>query len=409
MIVYNKIFNNCIDICFENQIPDYKTLNTKFYKKLRKQYPDIPSSVIQCIEKSAIGDLKGSITKYLKTNKLLRNDKNILIALSNIKKPYKKKYSAILLNARNISFLKRNILSFSTFLSHKRTKQNIKIPNFFKKKYDISKFKCGTIRFDSKKQQFFADLYFETASIKPNFQEPKVLGIDRGLNNLVYASNNFSYSSKSMMRTKKRYNYNRSKIQSKGTRSAKRCLQRLSGREKRFIENVNHVISKQVANLPYNIFVLEDLSGIRKQKSKGKHFNGLLNSWSFYQLEQFLIYKCQEKGKIVVKVNPYMTSQRCHICGFTDKSNRKGSQFKCQECQHVTHADFNASKNIMRKFLLEPQKYIKDFDIFFKVEVNQPNELSKMSNEDLISRLKFKVSMKDCKGDLELDTINCNQ
>src|SRR5690606_20754760 len=185
MIVYNKIFNNCIDICFENQIPDYKTLNTKFYKKLRKQYPDIPSSVIQCIEKSAIGDLKGSITKYLKTNKLLRNDKNILIALSNIKKPYKKKYSAILLNARNISFLKRNILSFSTFLSHKRTKQNIKIPNFFKKKYDISKFKCGTIRFDSKKQQFFADLYFETASIKPNFQEPKVLGIDRGLNNLV--------------------------------------------------------------------------------------------------------------------------------------------------------------------------------------------------------------------------------
>src|SRR5690606_39724896 len=87
MIVYNKIFNNCIDICFENQIPDYKTLNTKFYKKLRKQYPDIPSSVIQCIEKSAIGDLKGSITKYLKTNKLLRNDKNILIALSNIKKP----------------------------------------------------------------------------------------------------------------------------------------------------------------------------------------------------------------------------------------------------------------------------------------------------------------------------------
>lgn len=407
---YNKIFNLLIDICFKKEILEYKTLNAKCYNKFRKLYPNIPAAVIQCIEKLVVGTIRSSITKYLKANKLIRNEANILIALQNIKKPYKKQYSAILFNKGNISFLKGNILSFSSFLSSKRTKQKVKIPKCYKQIIKNGRFKCGSIRFDYYKQQFFANLYFENTPDKPDFTEiPSVLGIDRGLDNLVYASNKSSFSSKALLKKKRQYKHNRSKLQSKGTRSSKRCLQRLAGREKRLDENVNNIISKMIANSPYNIFVLEDLSGIRKQKSKGKYFNGLLNSWSFFKFENQLMYKCRDLGKIVVKVNPYMTSQRCYECGFTHKSNRKGSVFKCKECQHVSHADLNASKNIMRKFLLEPRKYIKDFDMFFEVGVNQPNELSKMSNEDLMLLLRFKVSAKDCECNLELGTINCNQ
>jgi len=396
MITYNNIYNKSIDICFDKKINNYSTLNAKTYSKFKKEYPDIPSNILQCISRNVIGNIRSSLTKYLKNNKLKRNDENIIKAFDNIKKSYKKQYSSIMLNSRNISLSKENILSYSSFLSLKRIKEKINIPNYFNKKYPNKILKCGTIKFDSKKQQFFAILCFEIISINPS-KNFKVLGIDRGLNNIVYASNGFCFSSDKLYHKKKRYQYNRSKIQSKGTPSAKRCLKRLSGKEKRFDENVNHIISKQIANLPFNIFVLEDLSGILKQKYKGKHYNKLLNSWTFYQLEQFLIYKCQEKGKIVIKINPYMTSQKCNKCDYIDKNNRKGSEFRCLKCGHVEHADFNASKNIRDKFLLDPKKYIKDFDKFFQVEVNQPNGLSsKVSSNSFLSEKK------------KIDTINCN-
>jgi transposase len=55
---------------------------------------------------------------------------------------------------------------------------------------------------------------------------------------------------------------------------------------------------------------------------------------------------CEEQNVSVLKISPTYTSQRCSVCGWTRKSNRKGKTFKCTSCGHTTDADLNASKNI---------------------------------------------------------------
>lgn len=77
---------------------------------------------------------------------------------------------------------------------------------------------------------------------------------------------------------------------------------------------------------------------------------GGANNWSFYQLRQFLEYKCIKEGVDLVLVNPRYTSQTCHKClhihPVAGKSYRNGKKFSCGNCGWTGDADFNGSKNI---------------------------------------------------------------
>ena len=190
----------------------------------------------------------------------------------------------------------------------------------------------------------------------------EVLGIDLGLKEFAVLSDGHFASSTEINRVKRKYAHNRRKLQSKGTRSAKRKLKSLSGRERRFMQGYNHLLTKKIASLSYGAFALEDLKGIRNGK-KGKVFNRKRNSWAYFQFRKMLEYKAQNKGKQVILVNPKYTSQECNFCGFTCKENRKGIIFHCKECGFQCHADLNASKNIS----------LRGYKIFYgQVAVNQP-------------------------------------
>jgi transposase len=72
-----------------------------------------------------------------------------------------------------------------------------------------------------------------------------------------------------------------------------------------------------------------------------------VHSWAFAQLGQFLTYKAQRAGVVVVQVDPAYTSQTCHACGHVDKRNRRSQAvFQCGRCDFVGHADHNAAHNI---------------------------------------------------------------
>ena len=178
-------------------------------------------------------------------------------------------------------------------------------------------------------------------------KEVKVVGIDRGVKNIAVLSNGMFFNSRHLRDVKGRYRYNRKKLQHAGTRSAHRKLREMSERERRFVLDTNHVISKEIVNLPYNVFALEALKTAKmRHKGNGRRFNSKLGSWSPYQLEQFMEYKAVEIGKSVIYVNPRYTSQKCSKCGFTDRRNRNGSVFHCLNCNFDLHADLNASRNI---------------------------------------------------------------
>ncbi len=109
----------------------------------------------------------------------------------------------------------------------------------------------------------------------------------------------------------------------------------------------NHVIAKKIVNLPYDVFVLEDLKSSKmRNKGNGRKFNRKLGNWSLYQLKKFIEYKAEELGKIVMYADPKYTSQRCSKYAYIDKNNRKGLTFKCKQCGFEIHADLNASRNI---------------------------------------------------------------
>ncbi len=203
--------------------------------------------------------------------------------------------------------------------------------------------------FDMENKKIYAmiQVKIEEVNEKIDRKDVRVLGIDRGVNNIAVLSNNMFFNSRHLRDVKGRYMYLRRKLQHLGTRSAHRKLKELSGRERRFVLATNHVIAKKIVTLPYDVFVLEDLKSSKmRNKGNGRKFNRKLGNWSPYQLKKFIEYKAEELGKIVLYVDPKYTSQRCSRCGYVDKNNRKGSTFKCKQCSFEIHADLNASRNI---------------------------------------------------------------
>jgi IS605 OrfB family transposase len=171
------------------------------------------------------------------------------------------------------------------------------------------------------------------------------LGVDLGINNIAVCSDNTFFNSKHLKSVKGKYQHLKAELQSKGTRSARRKLKDVSGRERRFVRDLNHCVANEIVNKPYDVFVFEDLTAIRGKK-RSKAFNRKLGSWSFNQLLYFVEYKAEALGKKVMVINPYHTSQTCSRCGHVARNNRNGRSFKCVQCGFSLDADLKASRNI---------------------------------------------------------------
>lgn len=209
---------------------------------------------------------------------------------------------------------------------------------------------------------YYLNIQLESTPEKPQ-ETDKVLGCDLGRTDICVTSENDTYSGKQTTKIRDHYSNLRAKLQSKaskGTRSSRRrcreLLKRLSGKEKQFQAHQNHTISYQLvkkAKAQNQVIALEDLTGIRErtnQLPRTKTERRRSNSWSFYQLRQFLIYKCIKFGVKLVFVDPRYTSKTCHQClhihPIRDKSYRSGKSFRCGHCGWCGDADLNGSLNI---------------------------------------------------------------
>lgn len=182
----------------------------------------------------------------------------------------------------------------------------------------------------------------------------KFLGIDLGITNILTDSGGERYTGAEVERHRKKHFRARASFQRRGTRSAKRRLRKLSGKQSRYQRQVNHCISKAVVRKAKTLrkgIALEDLKRIRErtEKTAGRKFRRRLSNWSFSQLRIFIAYKARLVGVPVVLVDPRYTSQTCSKCGHCEKANRKGEVFRCLGCKRKTaHADHNAACNIAR-------------------------------------------------------------
>jgi len=128
-----------------------------------------------------------------------------------------------------------------------------------------------------------------------------------------------------------------------------KLVKKIKNKESKIVRDLNHKISRRIVDeaVKQNAgIVLEDLTGIRGTKKQTKSFKYSLNSWSFFQLRQFIEYKAKLLGIPVIKIDPAYTSQQCSRCGLLGERDKK--QFKCQ-CGHVEHADVNAAFSIAKR------------------------------------------------------------
>jgi putative transposase len=222
-----------------------------------------------------------------------------------------------------------------------------------------------------RKGKFFLYVSVEVPDGSPI--DPKAwLGVDLGIRNIAVDSDNEPHTGETVESVRQRCLSLRSRLQAVGTKSAKRHLRKVSGKEARFRSIENHRISKRIVSKSKGTgrgIALEDLHGIRNRTTVRKAQRAQHAGWAFYQLRQFIGYKALLAGVPVRIVDPRDTSRTCPLCGNIDKANRRSqSEFCCRRCGYAANADFVGATNIRRR-----------------AEVNQPMVSSYCGGEHLSS------------------------
>lgn len=233
--------------------------------------------------------------------------------------------------------------------------------SYFKKameKYFDENYTFGTAKLVKKRGKYFLHIPVTTdipESLDSNICN--VVGIDRGINFIIatYDSKHKSgfVSGKTIKQKRAKFKALRKKLQQRQTSSARRRLKAIGQRENRWMQDVNHCVSKALveSNPKHTLFVLEDLTGIRAATERVQRKDRYVSvSWSFYDLEKKIKYKAVLNESSVINIDPHYTSQTCPICGHTEKTNRnkKKHTFCCKNCGYTSNDDRIGAMNLYR-------------------------------------------------------------
>ena len=249
---------------------------------------------------------------------------------------------------------KNDIFSVNTL------KGRVKVPfhkNGFEQ-YFSDDCRFGTAKLVSKHGKFFLHIpvTYEISELKKS-EVSNVVGIDRGIRFLAATYDSMGrsrfYDGNAVKQKRARYKALRKQLQQVGTPSSRRRIKAIGQRENRWMNDVNHCISKALveSNPDGTLFVIEDLSGVRKATERVRTEDRYVSvSWSFYDLEQKLSYKALKHHQLVEKVDPAYTSQTCPKCGHTEKANRnrKLHMFCCKNCGYRSNDDRIGAMNLHR-------------------------------------------------------------
>ena len=336
MSAYCDACNYVSDYVFKTHNLSQAQLNKALYYDLREKY-SLKAQMAQSV-------LKTVIARY----------KTILEAENKWIKPSFKKPQYDLVWNRDYS-LTGGYFSVNTLSGRIKLAYH---PEGMDKYFDPTIYKFGTAKLVNKHGKYY--LHIPVTYDVEEFDASKVtnvVGIDRGINFVVATYDSKQKSSFVNGRTikQKRANYSklRRELQMRRTPSSRRRIKAIGQRENRWMQDVNHCISKALVdnNPKHTLFVLEDLSGVRNATERVRTKDRYVSvSWSFYDLEQKLIYKAKQNQSTVIKVDPRYTSQCCPMCGHIERSNRdkRLHLFCCKNCGYKSNDDRIGAMNLHR-------------------------------------------------------------
>ena len=349
-----ETFANVFNFYSAWSIQNNSTSKLKAHKETyiqAKETFELPTALIQAARDMALESCKNKKKKHV---------------------PKKKQTSSIRYDQRTFT-LRGEQLTISSV--NKRIKTIIKLSDYSKdyfKSWNL--LKTGYLSLKGKELYF--TFLFENKETS-NRASGKTVGLDRGIINTIATSEGELYSGKSLRKNKRKHLYLKSKLQAKGTHSAKRLLKALSGKEKRFSNNFLHCLAKKLANDPdVSIYILENLTKI-KSKKYNKKSNKVVSNWGFKQFEMLLKYKAETSGVKINFVDARFTSQICSCCGMIDKQARNKGLYNCSRCKLLINSDINAAINIRDRYISEqlfPNKTLEQGEVKHP-DVNRATDL----------------------------------
>jgi IS605 OrfB family transposase len=184
-------------------------------------------------------------------------------------------------------------------------------------------------------------------STQGDAEHTTVLGVDLGIEHTAVTSTGAFWSGTYLSHRRREYERIRGNLQTTGTESAHRTIERLGDRETRWVRDYLHRVSKglvaEAVAHGCETIVFEDLTDIRERLPSAKP----VHVWGFRRLYEYTAYKARAAGINTVQVDPAYTSKQCSRCGTTADRNRPTqARFRCRDCGYEVHADYNAAKNI---------------------------------------------------------------
>ena len=325
---YAQACNAIVPFVIQHRCWNRVALHHLAYYPVREQLPALGSQMV-CQAVHRVADAY----KTLKANKGIAKDKPI---------------PAITFKTASVNFDKHTYSIKGDTLSLFTLAGRAKVP-FVCGKHQRDLLSAGTpkeARLIVRKGVWYFNLALEFPDVTP-VTGGGVLGIDVGENNLAASSTGKVWGGGKLRHDRDIYLAHRRRLQSNGSRAAKRKLRAISGRESRHVKHINHETSKSIVaeaiRSGASEIRMEDLTHIRRNIKAGKRVRTRLHRWAFRQLQDFCAYKAESAGLSVVFVDPAYTSQTCSVCGEIGK--RVKHSFSCS-CGNRAHADCNASRNI---------------------------------------------------------------
>lgn len=200
--------------------------------------------------------------------------------------------------------------------------------------------------------KWFAHIITDENKPKPDIKIEKFVGIDVGLIDVVYDSEGYAIKNP---RNLKKYSNNLAMEQKRLARTKKRSKNRLKQRLKvaRIYEKVTNIRNDLLHKIShyyttnYDAIGMEDMS----MTLEGDIYAKSKSDVAWGRLRQFIAYKAERAGKLLVTVPTAGTTQRCSQCGTIVPKDLSVRVHDCHHCGFKATRDYNSALEIKRLML----------------------------------------------------------
>jgi putative transposase len=185
--------------------------------------------------------------------------------------------------------------------------------------------------------RYYADVFWEKEDPKLS-QQGQAVGVDIGINKMMTTSDGEELGTELRAKLDK---LNRRKQNSRNWNQTRKEIKDYIGFvTNRFLWDTDVVVMENILNITQ-----------QTRGRVGKETRKLLGHWNIDLIYRRMSEKAELNRVHLVFVEPAYSSQTCNSCGAIDKKSRNGEVFKCTSCGVRLDADYNASMNILQRFL----------------------------------------------------------